>query len=71
MKLSPSQPAVFHTRPASTYNTEVSNLINNAVLQLLEVEFATRMFDKPLTDLGKLGSTLCTQTHRDINRNMS
>ncbi|KAH0598360.1 hypothetical protein MHUMG1_03658 [Metarhizium humberi] len=51
--------------------TDVANLINQAVRQLLEIKFKTGTFDKPLPTVDNLKATFRAPGHLEVNRNIS
>ncbi|KAE8365757.1 alkaline-phosphatase-like protein [Aspergillus caelatus] len=71
MELSPGSPAVFPTLVAAAEDRHVGKLINDAVLNILQLKFATGLFDNPLPDPAKVNETLRTPAHLDISRNVT
>ncbi|CAM1507895.1 Fc.00g047430.m01.CDS01 [Cosmosporella sp. VM-42] len=68
MELSPGQPAVFPTLISSVAKTAVAKAIDAAALNLLEIKFATGLFDNPLPDESKADGTLRAPQHLDLAR---
>lgn len=71
MELSPQQPAAFPTLVDAANDTEVVQLVDAAVLNLLQVKFATGLFDRPLPSLETLKTTIRSPQHLDADRNIS
>ncbi|KAK6814628.1 hypothetical protein RU639_009567 [Aspergillus parasiticus] len=71
MELSPQSPAVFPTLVAAAEDRHVGQLINEAVLNILQLKFATGVFDNPLPDPAKVNDTLRTPAHLEISRNVT
>ncbi|TQN64670.1 Beta-glucosidase, partial [Colletotrichum shisoi] len=70
-ELSPQPPSVFPTLINSVNNSEVAGLIDDSVRAILEVKFATGMFDLPLPSIENLNATLRNEKHLEVNRNIS
>jgi len=47
MKFSPAQPAVIPTLIGAVNETQVAALVDDAILQMLAIKFATGVFDRP------------------------
>ncbi|KAF2177749.1 glycoside hydrolase family 3 protein [Zopfia rhizophila CBS 207.26] len=71
LELSPSQPAMFPYLAQSGNNSAAVKLVDTAVRQMLEIKFATGMFDLVLPTQENLKKTLRSAIHLEINRNMS
>jgi beta-glucosidase len=71
MELSPAQPAVYPTLMKFVDDKNVQNMIDDAVLRMLEIKFATGMFDLPLPTVENMKKTLRAEKHLEINREMS
>lgn len=68
MELSPAQPATFPTLISSVKKKEVAKAIDAAVLNLLEIKFATGLFDNPPPDEAKANDTLRAPEHLELAR---
>ncbi|OGM40738.1 periplasmic beta-glucosidase [Aspergillus bombycis] len=71
MELSPGSPAVFPNLVAAAGDTRAGDLIDEAVLNILQLKFATGVFDTPLPDPAKVTRTLRTPAHLDIAREIA
>ncbi|KAK5126613.1 hypothetical protein LTR85_009547 [Meristemomyces frigidus] len=70
MELSPAQPAMFPNLVDVVNDTGVAALIDAAVLQFLEIKFASGVFEQPLPTLD-LNSTLRAPLHLQANKDIS
>ncbi|KAI1088626.1 glycoside hydrolase family 3 protein [Rostrohypoxylon terebratum] len=70
-ELSPDGTGLYTTLISEVNNTEIANLINKSVSALLEIKFATGVFDNPLPTAEKMESVLRSEKHLEINRNIS
>lgn len=70
-ELSPGGTGFFPTLINLVNNTEIANLIDQSVAALLEIKFATGVFDNPLPSAETLESTLRNERHLEVNRNIS
>ncbi|KAK6218629.1 periplasmic beta-glucosidase [Colletotrichum tabaci] len=70
-ELSPRPPSVFPTLINSVNDSEVAGLIDDSVRAILEIKFATGMFDLPLPSIENLNATLRNEKHLEVNRNIS
>lgn len=68
MELSPAQPATFPTLLSSVNETQVAKAIDAAALNILELKFATGIFDSPLPDEAKANETLRAPEHLELAR---
>lgn len=71
LELSPAQPAVFPLLASAVNETDIAELIDEAVLNLLKLKFMTGEFDRPLPDLETLDATIRSPAHLDTCRNIS
>lgn len=70
-ELSPAGTGLFTTLINFVNNTEIANMIDESVSALLEIKFATGVFDSPLPSIENLESTLRNERHLEVNRNIS
>ncbi|OAA61990.1 Glycoside hydrolase, superfamily [Niveomyces insectorum RCEF 264] len=70
LELAPSD-AAFPRLIDHVNETDVADLINQAVRQILEIKFQTGTFDKPLPTVDNLKATFRAPAHLAINRNFS
>lgn len=70
-ELSPAGNGLYPTLINFVNDTEIASLINQSVSALLEIKFATGVFDNPLPTAGNLERTLRSERHLEINRNIS
>ncbi|KAF7559273.1 hypothetical protein G7046_g4872 [Stylonectria norvegica] len=68
MELSPAQPATFPTLLSSIKQKKVAKRIDEAATNLLEIKFATGLFDNALPDVAQANRTLRSPTHLKIAR---
>lgn len=61
----------FPTLVDAANETDIVALVDEAVLKLLELKFATGTFDLPLPSVQALNKTLRSHVHLEINRNVS
>jgi hypothetical protein len=72
MELAPAgTPAVFPTLISSVKDKTVAKLIDEAALKMLEIKFASGVFEQPLADLGVMNKTLRAPAHLDLARQMA
>ncbi|KAI1120995.1 beta-glucosidase [Nemania abortiva] len=64
-------PATFPTLLDSVNNTEVAEMIDDAVRSMLIIKFKTGTFDLPLPSVAALNQTLRSQRHLEISRKAS
>ncbi|KAI1371824.1 glycoside hydrolase family 3 protein [Hypoxylon crocopeplum] len=70
-ELSPGGNGLYTTLINFVNNTEIANLIDDSVSALLEIKFATGVFDNPLPSIENMESTLRNERHLEVNRNIS
>ncbi|EON95998.1 putative periplasmic beta-glucosidase protein [Phaeoacremonium minimum UCRPA7] len=70
-ELSPGGNGLFTTLINAVNDTSVTALVNDAVVAILEIKFATGVFDLPLPTLENLNRTLRNERHLELSRNMS
>ncbi|KAI1771211.1 glycoside hydrolase family 3 protein [Hypoxylon cercidicola] len=70
-ELSPGGTGLFTTLINFVNNTKIANLIDESVSALLEIKFATGVFDNPLPSAENLENTLRKERHLEVNRNIS
>ncbi|KAI2469833.1 glycoside hydrolase family 3 protein [Annulohypoxylon bovei var. microspora] len=70
-ELSPDGTGLYTTLINDVNNTEIANLIDRSVSALLEIKFATGVFDNQLPSVENMESTLRNEQHLEINRNIS
>ncbi|KAJ8126056.1 hypothetical protein O1611_g7583 [Lasiodiplodia mahajangana] len=70
-ELNPGGIPVFPTLIDSVGDTNIAHLINEAVKAILEIKFATGVFDLPLPSIEALNETLRSERHLEINRNVT
>ncbi|KAI0150084.1 glycoside hydrolase family 3 protein [Hypoxylon sp. NC0597] len=70
-ELSPGGNGLFTTLVEYVNDTDIANLIDKSVSALLEIKFATGVFDNPLPSAANLERTLRNERHLEINRNIS
>ncbi|KAH8898982.1 beta-glucosidase [Thozetella sp. PMI_491] len=71
LELSPGQPASFPNLVDYANSTVVAQLVDQAVLQLLQLKFKAGLFDQPLPTVEKLEATFRAPAHLEVNRNVS
>ncbi|KAJ4292589.1 hypothetical protein N0V90_009252 [Kalmusia sp. IMI 367209] len=71
MELSPGSPAVFPNLVNITNDTTISNLVDEAALNILQIKFATGLFDNPLPDPARLNNTLRNSRHLKLARQVA
>ncbi|KAI0193499.1 beta-glucosidase [Astrocystis sublimbata] len=64
-------PAVFPLLINSVNDTEIAQMIDDAVRSILLIKFKTGTFDLPLPSVSALNQTLRSQRHLEISRNAS
>jgi beta-glucosidase len=70
-ELSPGSIGSFSNLLSKENSTSVVKLVDKAVLQILKIKFATGQFDLPLPTLENLQTTVRSEKHLEIARNMS
>ncbi|KAF2085372.1 glycoside hydrolase family 3 protein [Saccharata proteae CBS 121410] len=70
MELAPQQPATFPTLVDVSSSDDLA-AIDEAVRQILEIKFATGMFERPLPSVSALETTLRAPQHLEAARNIS
>ncbi|KAJ4316204.1 hypothetical protein N0V84_007986 [Fusarium piperis] len=68
MELSPGNPAVFPNLINSVKDKQVARLIDEAVLNLLTIKFATGLFDNDVPDVETANNTLRQSAHLELAR---
>ncbi|KAF7594859.1 hypothetical protein BBP40_008189 [Aspergillus hancockii] len=71
MELSPGSPAVFPNLVSVTEDRRVGDLVDEAVLNILQLKFATGVFDNPIPDPTELNRTLRTPAHLETARDIA
>lgn len=71
IELAPLQPACFPFLVNRSGDSEIEQLVFEAARHMLEVKFATGMFDLPLPSEKTLNQTLRAEKHLEVNRQAS
>jgi len=71
IELAPVQPACFPFLVNRSGDSEIEQLVTKAARRMLEVKFATGMFDLPLPSEEILNQTLRAEKHLEVNRQAS
>jgi len=71
MELAPGSPAVFPTLNSSGNDSHVAELVDAAALKILELKYASGVFEQPLADLSHMNKTLRAAEHLDLARQMA
>ena len=71
MELSPSPPTVFTTLLQSVNDSSIQNYVTEAATSMLEIKFATGLFEKPLPTVQNMQAVLRAPAHLETNRKMS
>ena len=71
VELAPVQPACFPYLVNRSDDSEIERLVTEAARHMLEIKFATGMFDLPLPTEENLNQTLRAEKHLEVNRQVS
>jgi beta-glucosidase-like glycosyl hydrolase len=71
MELAPGNPPAFPTLISGINDTRVAKLIDAAVLKMLEIKYASGVFEQPLANLNVMNKTLRAAAHLDLARQMA
>ncbi|KAF1949805.1 glycoside hydrolase [Byssothecium circinans] len=71
LELSPTQPATFPTLLTLTNDPRIVKHVDAAVKKILEIKFATGLFEEPVPSIENLGKVLRKPAHLEANRNIS
>lgn len=70
-ELKPDGRGLFVELRSMQSNEEIVSLVNEAVHAMLQIKFATGMFDRPLPTMENLAATLRNPHHLSLNRNIT